>query len=178
MGDAAEQKGTEEHGHEEGGGGGKSKLPFIIAGLVVLLILVAVIGVMILGGGDTEQLIEAPKKDPPGYQLEFKDPFTTNLAPPDDQYIYSVTVTLEMKPRGDFQQADMLAEIGVETDSKEIRMPAILDTITGIIASKTRMEVNSTGGKDIMRREIMKAVSDLLEKGEVVKVYLSGYSIN
>jgi flagellar basal body-associated protein FliL len=176
MGDAAEQKAAEEHLEE--GGGGKSKLPFIVAGLAVFLIIVLAIAYMVMKGGGGETLIVEPTKEPPGYTLKFENPFSTNLAPPDDQYIYSVDVTLELKHKTDYTQAEMLAEIGVDSDSREIRMPAILDAITGVIASKTRLEVSSVGGRDTMRREIMNKVNEVIEKGEVTKVYLSGYSVN
>lgn len=177
MGDAAEQKAAEEQ-IEEGGGGGKSKLPFILAGLAVFLIIVLAIGFMVMSGGGGNEIIKEPTKEPPGYNLKFENPFSTNLAPPDDQFIYSVDVTLELKHKSDYSQAEMLAEIGVDVDSNEVRMPAIMDAITSVIASKTRLEVNSVGGRDTMRREIMNRVNEVIEKGEVIKVYLSGYSVN
>lgn len=176
MADAAEQKAAEEQIEE--GGGGKSKLPFILAGLAVFLIIVLAIGFMVMSGGGGGDVIVEPTKEPPGYTLKFDTPFSTNLAPPDDQFIYSVDITLELKPKKDFSQSEMLAEIGVDSDSRAIRMPAILDAMTGVIASKTRLEVSSVGGRDTMRREIMNRVNDVIEKGEVLKVYLSAYSVN
>ncbi len=176
MGDAAEQQAAEEQLQEEGGG--KSKLPFILAGLAVFLIIVIAIGFMLLSGGKTESLISEPTKEPPGYMLEFDQPFTTNLAPPDDQYLYSTDIVLELKPDPEYSESAMLQEIGVDSDSKNIRMPAILHAINGVLATKTRQEVLSVGSKENIRVEIMKKVNDILQKGEVKEVFMFSSSVN
>lgn len=177
MGDAAEQAQAEEQLQDEGGG--KSKLPFILAGLAVFLIIVVAIAFMLFSGsGDGTSVVAEITKAPAGYNYTFPEPFTTNLAPPDDQYIFSTTITLELKASANSSESEMLAELGVDSDSAAIRMPAVMDAITGILASKTRQEVNSAGGRNIIRTEIKKGIDDILEKGEVMNVYLYKYSTN
>ncbi|MBI1389552.1 MAG: hypothetical protein GC154_14005 [bacterium] len=151
----------------------KSKLPFIIAGFVVLLAVVGGVAYMLLGGSGSDEATVIETSEEPGYMHTFKDPFVGNLAPPDDQYMYTAYVTLEIVPRGKATEAEALQEIGVgETDSTKNLMPLVMQIITDELASKTRVELTSLAGRENIRAIIKNKLNLALRKAEIKEVYL------
>jgi len=156
---------------EEGKAGGK--LPYIIAGFVILIGVIGGVSLMFLGkGGEADETIPVTPVKEVGYQYEFTDPFTGNLSAPDDQYIYSANVTLEILPRKNFTEEEAMEEMGIETENPRNKMPRIKQIISDELHSKTRSELNSTAGQIKMRNAIKNALNAILDKAEIAEVYM------
>lgn len=159
----------------------KSKLPLIVGGLLVFLIIAGAISFMVLGGGGDEPALRAPTPEPPGAMVEFDQPFTTNLAPPDDQYMFSATITLEMKPAGGASEEEMLDEIGMGPSGEEAKnnyRAKVFQTIYEAIQTKSRNQMTSEAGRENLRTEIKRELNAFLQKGEVADVYIYAVTIN
>lgn len=170
MGDAPEQHAAEaEQEHKSG----SSRLIFIIGGFVVLLGVIATAAMFIMGkGGEGESLAVAVTKIEPGYQYKFPTPFTGNLAAPDNEFIYSANITLEIKPRINLKEMDALSEMGIDTEDKRNKMPYIRRVIMEEIGSKTRFEVTSTTGRERIASTIKNNLNSLLEKAQIQEVFV------
>jgi len=155
----------------------KSKLPFIIIGFVVLLVVIGTISYSMLGK-KTSDVPNVPTAKPIGYMYTFPDQFTNNLAPPDDQMMVTVTITLEIFPKTGFKEKDALEEIGIETDSKKILMPKIKQIIDEVFQTKVSAEVNSQGGKDRITAQIKNKLNALLKKGRIEDVIMQNFIIS
>lgn len=175
MGDAPEQ-------HAEAGqepGKPKSKLPFIVAGLVIFLIIVGIIAFMVIGSGDETPVLKVATPEPPGVTIQFPQPFTTNLAPPDDQYMFSANIDLEMKPLGSSSDDEMRSELGMgATDSSKNFKSLVMQTIYEAINTKSRVQVSSQAGRDNLRTEIKRELNNFLQHGEVQNVFIYGVTVN
>lgn len=170
MGDAPEQRTPEAEPEQKSGG---SRLIFIIVGFVVLLGAITAAAMFIMGkGGEEEQLAVAVKKIEPGYQYKFPLPFTGNLAAPDNEFIYSANVTLEIKPRINLKELEALNEMGIETEDKRNKMPYIRRIIMEEIGSKTRVEVTSTTGRERIASAIKNNLNSILEKAQIQEVFV------
>jgi len=151
----------------------KSKLPLIVIVFVVLLGIIGAVGFMIMGGGeDGEDLVTATPKVTP-ITIQFPQPFTGNLAPPDDQYIYTANVALEITPRSTSSESEAITEFGLETEGPKTKLPRIKYIIQNAISTKTRQEVTSMAGRDRLETEIQNNLNQYLEKAEVQKVLLT-----
>ncbi len=171
MGDAAEQKqdAIEEQKPKS------NRLIFIIIGFVVLLGIIGIAAMRFLGGeSDGEELtLDTKSTIEPGYMYTFKQPFTGNLSYPDDEYIFSANVTLEIKPAGDASEPEALAEMGIETDATKHKMPYINRVIREEISSKTRMEITSPANREKIQNTIKNKLNDqVLEKAKIEEVFL------
>ena len=154
-------------------GKSRGKLPFIIAGFVVLIGVIGGVSMMILGkGGEADETVPVTHVKEVGYQYEFTEPFTGNLSAPDDQYIYSANVTLEILPRKNFTEKEAMEEMGIETENPRNKMPRIKQIISDELHSKTRAELNSTAGQLKMRNSIKNALNAILDKADIVEVYM------
>lgn len=168
MGDAPEQADVQQEERP------KSKLPFIIAGFVVLLIVVGVVAYMMMSGGSETDAPLPDLSDEIGYMYEFPDQFVGNLAPPDDQYMFTANITLEILPRGSATEAEALAEMGLDDpDNKKTMMPIIKQIIQEELASQTRVEINGKVGRDNIRNRIKNEINFKLTKGEIKNVYMT-----
>ncbi|MGI6454249.1 MAG: flagellar basal body-associated FliL family protein [bacterium] len=151
----------------------RSKLPLIIGGFVLLAGLVLAVAFMIMAedpSGDEVQLAEVKDPDP---QFPFT-PFTVNLAPPDDQYLYTANITLEVKPKGSYTERDIQEEIGLESEKTRTKKAQIEEIIYEVLQTKTRSDVNSEAGRNKIRLQIKNKLNSILKTGEVVNVYLTG----
>lgn len=174
MGDVSEQKeGGQEHESKSGGG----RLIIIIIGFVVLIGVIGVVAMMVMGGSsskDKDQLT-APiaKMEEPGYMFKFPEPFTGNLAAPDNDFVFSANVTLEIKPRGEETEEEALKEIGIgEGESTHNKMPYVRRIIMEEVGSKTRMELTSSTGKERIANTIKNNLDNILEKAQIKEVFL------
>ena len=170
MGDAPEQHAAEAEQEQKSGG---SRLIFIILGFVILLGAIGAAAMFMLGKGDaSEDLTITSTTIEPGYMYAFPTPFTGNLAAPDNEFIYSANVTLEIKPRGDATDAEALAEMGIETEEKKTKMPYIKRAISEELGSKTRFEITSTTGRERISGTIKNNLNMLLMKAQIQEVFL------
>ncbi|HOJ59818.1 MAG TPA: flagellar basal body-associated FliL family protein [bacterium] len=154
---------------------GKSrlKLPILVAGFVVLIGVIGGVAMMLMGNGvGADEALRPASIREVGYQYEFVEPFTGNLSAPDDQYIYSAKVTLEILPRKNFTEKQATEEMGINTDNPRNKMPRIMQIISDELRSKTRAEINSAAGQLKMRNSIKNALNAILDKAEVVEVYM------
>ncbi len=166
MGDAPEQAEVQQDEKP------KSKLPFIIAGFGVLLIVVGVVAFMMMSGGNTSDVPTPEFSEELGYMYEFSEKFVGNLAPPDDQYMFTADVTLEILPRGQNSEKEALTEMGIETEDPKNMMPIIEQIIQEELASQTRVEINGKVGRENLRNRIKNEINLKLTKGEVKRVIL------
>lgn len=154
----------------------KSKLLLIIVGLVTVLIVITVISFMLLGGSGGEDLTAtAIKEDSIGYMYKFETPFTGNLSPPDDQYIYNADITLEITPRNrQVTEPEALKELGLDgSDEPRNKMPIIRQIIYDEISTKTRIELTSSAGKMKLRNTIKNELNAILNKAQIKNVYIN-----
>lgn len=151
----------------------KSKLLFIVIGFVVLLAVVGGVAFFMFGGsGEDAPMIEIETEEP-GYMYEFEAPFVGNLSPPDDQYMFTANITLEITPRGSANEAEALAELGVDdSDNAYTLMPKVKQIIYDELSSKTRVEINSAVGKENIRNRIKNDLNFILRKAEIKDVYM------
>ncbi len=157
----------------------KSKLPYILIGFVVLLGIIVFIAFTMISGGGESNAIPAEKPDVIGYQYKFPSPFVNNLAPPDDQYMATAEVTLEVFPRTGFSEREALEEIGVDgSDNNKNRMAQIKQTINEVFATKTRTELTNQPGRERVRNQIKLRLNAILRKARVEAVYLEEFIIN
>jgi len=174
MGDVAEPKeGGQEHESKSGG----SRLIIIIAGFVVLIGVIGVVAMMVLKGDNSEEnkTLATPvtRMEEPGYMFKFPEPFTGNLAAPDNDFVFSANVTLEIKPRGDETEEEALKEIGVgDKESTHNKMPYVRRIIMEEIGSKTRLELTSSTGKERIANKIKNDLDNILEKAQIKEVFL------
>lgn len=138
----------------------KNGLGFWLA-LALILILVAVgtgVGVYFFarqqaaGAEETKQL--------PVYQLSLR-PFTVNLADSNFRRYLRVQITIEVNKKG----------LVSELKSKEYRLR---DTIINLLSGK---EVAGLAEKDVLRRELVNAINDLLDEGEIAAIYFEEFII-
>jgi flagellar basal body-associated protein FliL len=170
MGDAAEQQDAIEEQKPK-----SNRLIFIIIGFVILLGIIGAAAMMFLGGGKDgeELLIDTSNKIEPGYMYTFKAPFTGNLSYPDDEFIFSANVTLEIKPEAEASEAEALAEMGIETDATKHKGPYINRVIREEISSKTRMEITSSANREKIQNTIKNRLNDeVLEKAKIEEVFM------
>lgn len=168
MGDAPEQADVQQEEHP------KSKLPFIIAGFGILLVVIGVVAYMMMSGGSASDVPTPDLSDELGYMYTFPKQFVGNLSPPDDQYMFTADITLEILPRGTNSEDEALTEIGAtETDSTKNMMPIIKQIIQEELASQTRVEINGKVGRDNLRNRIKNEINLKLTKGEIKDVYLT-----
>ncbi|MDP8243427.1 MAG: flagellar basal body-associated FliL family protein [Candidatus Hinthialibacter antarcticus] len=168
MGDAPEQADVQQEEQP------KSKLPFIIAGFGILLVVIGVVAYMMMSGGAESDVPTPEFKNELGYMYTFPKQFVGNLSPPDDQYMFTADVTLEILPRGKNSESDALTEIGAsDSDDTKNMMPVIKQTIQEELASQTRVEINGRVGRDNLRNRIKNEINLKLTKGEIKAVYLT-----
>ncbi len=173
MGDHSEQHAAEAQQEKKSGG---SKLIFIVLGFVVLLGVIGVAAMFMLGRGSDEmdQVDVEITKLEPGYMYKFPQPFTGNLAAPDNEFIYSANVTLEIKERGDATEAEALEEIGVgeSKDNNRNKMPYVRRIIMEEIGNKTRIDITSTTGRERIAIAIKNNLNSILDKSQIKEVFL------
>lgn len=153
----------------------KSKMPFIIGGFVVLLGIVITVALMVMGRGSGEGRVITPTPHAHGHVLTFPEPFTVNLAPPDDQYLATANISIEVIPKPDIEETEAVAEIGIGEEGHgeggSNKSEAIKQIVTEVLQTKTRTEITSKNGRDKIRAQIQNDINAILEKGEVIKVY-------
>lgn len=167
MADAAEQPDGQQEEQP------RSKLPFIIAGFVVLLVVIGIVAFMLLGSsGSEDTVVSTQSEEIDWYPYTFPEPFVGNLAPPDDQYIFNASVSIEIKPVGRNSESEALAEIGIETEDPKTRMARVLRIIDNEIRKSTRAELASDAGRRNIEAVIKNLLNAELFKAEIINVYI------
>ncbi|MBN2328368.1 MAG: flagellar basal body-associated FliL family protein [Candidatus Omnitrophica bacterium] len=171
MGDKADLQAPEMEAEAKSGG---RRLLLIVVFFVILLGVIGVIAMKMLGGGGQDDYIAAPltQMDKPGYMYKFPAPFTGNLAAPDNDYIYSANVTVEIKTLGDSSESEALKEMGIETEDKHNKMPYIVKIIREEISSKSRMEITSSTNRERIANTIKNNINNILENAQIHEVFL------
>jgi flagellar FliL protein len=102
--------------------------------------------------------------DKPAKIVEIKDDLLTNTADTDRIRFVKMHVHLGVTP---------------EKASEEIALlePKVIDTILGVIASKTVTELDDPADREVLKDEIKIAVNKYLRQGEVVKIYIAPFLI-
>ncbi|MEW6235666.1 MAG: flagellar basal body-associated FliL family protein [Candidatus Omnitrophota bacterium] len=157
----------------------RSKLPFIIIGFVILLAVIGVISYSMLSK-KTGDVPSGPTPKPIGYMFTFPDQFTNNLAPPDDQLMVTVSITLEISYKTGSSLDEAKKEIGIETDptNKNILLPKIKQIINEVFQTKSSAEVNNPAGKERIKAQIKNQLNTLLKQGRVDDVILESFIIS
>lgn len=153
---------------------GGGRLLLIIVSFVVLLGVIGIAAMKMLQKDGQEDFAAAAltRIDEPGYMYKFPTPFTGNLAAPDNDFIYSASVTLEIKTRGDASESEALKEIGVETEDKHNKMPYIVKIIREEISSKSRLEITSPATRERIANTIKNNINNILENAQIKEVFL------
>lgn len=176
MGDVPEQQDVQQEEKP------KSKLPLIIISFVILLgiIIFSAMSMLSPGGGDTEG--ESDTDNEIGYMYSFPEPFTNNLLPPDDQYLVTVEVTLEIKSKPPHSEEDALLELGINTKDKDAlshsKMPKVVEIINTVFQTKNKAEVTNQPGKERIKAQIKNGINAILEDGKIESVILEKFIIN
>lgn len=102
--------------------------------------------------------------DKPATVFDIKDDILTNSADLDRVRFVKVHVQLGVTP---------------EKVTEEITLiePKIIDTIVGIISTKSVGELDDPSDKEVLKDEVKIALNKYLRQGEVVKVYLTFFLI-
>ncbi len=150
----------------------KSKLPIIIIIFVILFGVIGGIAFMIMGSSVDGEDYARPKPMETPLVVEFPEKFTGNLAAPDDQYIYSADVSVNIDPKPGISDSEAIKEFGIESEELRSKYPMILDIIQRILSSKRRTEITTSAGQDKVRMQIKQKLNQVLDKSEVVEVYL------
>lgn len=176
MAETPDQHASEQEGSPKSGGGGR--LIVIIIGFVVLLGVIGVVAMMVMGGSSKEGKESAApiaKSAEPGYMYRFPEPFTGNLSAPDNDFVFSANVTLEIKPRGEELEKEALKEIGIgegEKGDPRNKMPYVRRIILEEISSKTRLELTSSTGRERIANTIKNNLDNILDKAQIHEVFL------
>lgn len=150
----------------------KSKLMLIIGAFVVLIVLVTTLAYLFMSGGGESTSPISSKPKPSGLMITFPLPFTGNLAPPDDQYIYTANVTLELTPKNKASELEIQTELGMDgADNPRNKKAKVFQSIQEVLATKSRSEITSAAGREKIRTQIKNELNKYLEKGEVIEVY-------
>ena len=102
--------------------------------------------------------------DKPARIYELKDDLLTNSADVDRLRFVKVRVQIGVTPEKVY---DEIAQIE----------PKVIDTILGVLMSKTVEEMDAPADKEVIKDEIKIALNKFIHQGDVVKVYLTAFLI-
>lgn len=151
--------------------------------LVIILSIVGFVLVAGLGAGffvmwtkinqlSAATVQEAQEEDPAAAEAEANklgpimslNPFVVNLADDGGSRYLRMTVELEL--------SDELLREEVST-----RLPQIRNAMLMILPSRTMAQINSTEGKEALRKEIIAALNEILTKGEIKNIFYTEFVV-
>jgi len=147
---------------EEEKKGGKKTLILIVAGALLLVGISVGVTMFLFGGDDSAATAEAaeaapPPKGDPNY-IEFKPPFTVNLAPEDPVGLLQVGI----------QALTYFEEAAVDIDAN---MPLIRNNLFTLFSQQKSADLRDRAGKEELQRKVLKIVQDVVdEHGSARKV--------
>lgn len=145
--------------------GKAGKLPIRLIALVMIVLLVAGVGVFALKGkGHKKSTVQEEKKPTATMAL---GEFVVNLA--DTSEIRYLKTDVVLAIAGEVPGGGGHGGGGAD--------PAVRDAVIGVLSSKHFKELAQPGGKEQLKKDIIKAVSGRLEKAEVVDVYFSDFAM-
>lgn len=107
---------------------------------------------------------EPIRSDKPASVVDIKEDILTNTAGTDRVRFLKVHVQLGVTPEKAGEEIGLIE-------------PKVIDTIIGILSSKTVSELDDPADKELAKDEIKIALNKYLRQGEVVKVYLTSFLI-
>lgn len=167
MGDVPEQQDAQQEEKP------KSKLLFIVVGFAILLAVIGIIAFVILGGNSDESSPTTEIETEDFYPYEFPEPFVGNLAPPDDQYLYTANVGIEIVPKGSSSETEALTELGIETEDPKTMRMRVENVIHEELRKRTRTELTSTAGQEALEVSIKNRLNMILQESEILNVYVN-----
>jgi len=114
-----------------------------------------------------EELREPEKEvlpDKPAKVYDLKEDLLTNSADSDRLRYVKVHVQLGVTPEKVYDEITQIE-------------PKVIDTILGILMSKTVEEMDDPADKEVIKDEVKIALNKYLRQGEVVKVYFTAFLI-
>ena len=161
MAEEAQVEGKEEKGKK---GGKKKLLLFLIVGIVVIV--VAGTAVLLLtspkGGGEGGE--EVKKSHPENTVIYSMEPIVVNLFDPTGRRYIQIALALELENK----------KMEEEVKNNE---PKIKDVIISVLSSKTPEEVLQPQAKELIKKELLQKINEVLGENVVLHIYITQYIV-
>ncbi len=144
--------------------GTAGKLPIRLIALVLMVLLVAGVGVFALNGKGHKKSAAHQEKKPTATMALGE--FVVNLADTGEIRYLKTDVVLAIA-----------GEAGGGGHGESAPDPAVRDAVIGVLSSKRFRELAQPGGKEQLKKDIIKAVSGRIEKAEVLDVYFNDFAM-
>lgn len=165
---------AEEESQEPEGGkkkGGKKKLIMIVLVLLILLGGGGGAAFFLLGGSGDDEGAEGDKKAKAEEGVPYEanpmvdiDSFIVNILDEEGTHYLKASITLEL-------------DSPLTLDEVTKRMPQIRDNILLMVGNKTFRELADLEGKLQLRAELVSSLNQILETGEIKKIYFTDFVV-
>ncbi len=151
----------------------KSKTRIIIwicLGVAFVAIGFTFVNVLPFSPGTPSVEVEQPPQGPGAYIPlgSNNGEFITNLAPPDDVMVISVTIKVELE--ADQADTKLTEKLTQELEAKDALMQNIVEEV---LRTKTKKDLSSLEGVDGMKKEILRKVNANMTEGKARRVLLN-----